>query len=130
MPSSEITTHGIRVQVTSQYIEDLSNDDEKYYFFVYRVRISNRGNKAAKLLGRYWIITNEHGQTQEVRGPGVVGEQPRLEPGGSFEYTSSCPLDTALGTMHGAYQMITDDGEAFDAEIAPFTLAKQEIVFH
>jgi ApaG protein len=120
---SDTTTQGIRVQVESLYDEDRSAPQENYYFFAYRVRISNVGSETAQLLSREWIITDATGYQQEVQGPGVVGEQPVLAPGETFEYTSFCPLSTPVGSMHGTYRMVRTDGEAFDAAIAPFSLA-------
>jgi ApaG protein len=120
---SDATTQGIRVEVTSSYVPERSAPAASEYFFVYHVRISNVGAEAARLVSREWIITNADGAEQVVRGPGVVGEQPRLAPGESFEYTSFCPLHTSVGSMHGTYQMVRDTGERFDAVIAPFSLA-------
>lgn len=91
--------------------------------FQYDIEIHNVGTVPVQLLSRHWVITNGEGQTQQVRGPGVVGCQPHLQCGQSFQYTSGCPLDTPVGTMHGSFQMHTDDGENFDAEISPFRLA-------
>lgn len=116
-------TNGIRVQVESRYIPERSSAQERQFFFSYRVRISNEGAETAQLVSRHWVITNADGEEQEVRGPGVVGEQPVLKPGDTFEYTSFCPLTTAVGTMHGSYTMVTPDGATFEAAIAPFTLA-------
>lgn len=124
MFSSEAVTRGIRVQVTSQYVPERSDPANREWFFIYRVRIANEGSETAQLVSRHWVITDADGDIEEVRGPGVVGEQPVLGPGQSFEYTSACPLPTAFGTMHGSYQMVTRAGERFDAEIAPFTLAE------
>ena len=120
---SDTVTRGIRVQVKSVFVPERSAPREQHYFFAYHVRISNEGDETAQLLSRHWIVTNADGDVQEMRGPGVVGETPILEPGGSFEYTSYCPLSTAVGAMHGSYTMTTADGVTFDAEIAPFTLA-------
>lgn len=120
---SDTTTQGIRVQVESLYDEDRSAPQENYYFFAYRVRISNVGDRPAQLLSREWIITDATGYQQHVQGPGVVGEQPVLAPGEAFEYTSFCPLSTPVGSMHGTYRMVREDGESFDAVIAPFSLA-------
>jgi ApaG protein len=120
---SDATTRGIRVQVTSYYDAERSSPQEDYYFFAYQVRISNVGGETAQLLSREWIITNANGEVQKVQGPGVVGEQPVLSPGETFEYTSFCPLNTAVGSMQGSYRMVSDRGESFDAEIAPFSLA-------
>jgi len=90
---------------------------------MYNIRISNVGSETAQLISREWVITNADGEVERVKGPGVVGEQPVLPPGGSFEYTSYCPLKTPVGAMQGTYQMVTAQGEQFDAVIAPFTLA-------
>lgn len=120
---SDTTTHGIRVQVESLYDEDRSAPQESYYFFAYHVRISNVGSEPAQLLSREWIITDATGYEQRVQGPGVVGEQPLLAPGEAFEYTSFCPISTPVGSMHGSYRMVRDNGNAFDAVIAPFSLA-------
>ena len=119
----ETTTRGIRVQVTSSYLAERSTPAEHQYLFTYRVRISNVGPETAQLISREWVITDSDGNEQRVLGPGVVGEQPVLAPGDTFEYSSFCPLKTPVGSMHGAYQMVTSGGEAFDAIIAPFTLA-------
>jgi ApaG protein len=120
---SDTTTRGIRVQVQSYYDEERSSPQESYYFFAYRVRISNVGGETAQLLSREWIITDGNGDTQRVQGPGVVGEQPVLAPGEEFEYTSFCPLPTPVGAMHGSYLMALPNGERFEAEVAPFSLA-------
>lgn len=127
---SNAITQGIRVQVRSEYVADRSDPDQNYYFFAYHVKVSNEGDQIVQLVSRHWIITNAEGKTEEVQGPGVIGEQPVLKPGDSFEYTSFCPLDTPMGTMHGTYQMLTESGGQFDVEIAPFTLAFEKIVFH
>jgi ApaG protein len=113
----------IRIDVASFFVPERSEPAEKYFFFAYRVRISNDGDETAKLISREWIITDGDGNQQVVRGEGVVGEQPRLQPGESFEYTSFCPLPTEVGAMEGSYFMRTDGGEMFRAEIAAFTLA-------
>ena len=120
---SDTTTRGIRVQVKSAYLPERSSPRESSYLFMYNIRISNVGSQTAQLISREWIITNADGEVERVKGPGVVGEQPVLPPGGSFEYTSYCPLKTSVGAMQGTYQMVTADGEQFDAVIAPFTLA-------
>lgn len=120
---SDTTTRGIRIQVSSFYDAERSSPQEDYYFFAYQVRITNVGMETAQLLSREWIITNANGEVQKVQGPGVVGEQPVLAPGETFEYTSFCPLNTAVGSMHGSYRMVSGRGESFDAEIAPFSLA-------
>jgi ApaG protein len=120
---SEATTRGVRVQVQSTYVPERSSPREGHYFFAYRVRISNVGEETVQLVSRHWLISDGEGQVEHVQGPGVVGEQPVLEPGESFEYTSFCPLHTPIGSMHGSYQMVTAGGARFDAQIAPFSLA-------
>jgi len=120
---SDATTRGIRVEVTSRYLPERSAPREGQYLFAYHVRVSNLGTETAQLVSREWIITTAEGDVERVKGPGVVGEQPVLTPGSAFEYTSYCPLKTAVGSMHGSYQMVTADNERFDAQIAPFTLA-------
>jgi ApaG protein len=120
---SEAVTQGIRVVVKSVYVPEQSIPMSHRYVFAYTVRISNEGKKAAQLLNRHWVITHGSGRVEEVRGPGVVGAQPRLEPGQHFEYTSGCVLSTPHGTMHGTYEMKRDDGVSFQATIAPFSLS-------
>jgi len=120
---SDTTTHGIRVQVRSRYLPERSAPREKQFLFAYHITISNVGDATAQLISRHWYITNADGQTEEVEGAGVVGEQPVLAPGTSFEYTSFCPLKTSVGSMHGTYTMATTGGTTFEARISPFTLA-------
>jgi ApaG protein len=120
---SDTTTRGIRVQVQSAYVPERSSPGDGEYFFAYTVRISNVGSESAQLVSRHWIISGPEGVVGEVEGPGVVGEQPLLAPGGSFQYTSFCPLKTPFGSMHGSYRMRLATGESFDAAIAPFALA-------
>ncbi|HKV08211.1 MAG TPA: Co2+/Mg2+ efflux protein ApaG [Thermoanaerobaculia bacterium] len=120
---SDTTTRGIRIQVESFYDEDRSSPPENYYFFAYQVRITNLGEEKVQLVSREWLITDANGETQRVQGPGVVGEQPVLAPGDAFEYTSFCPLSTPVGAMQGSYRMVLENGDSFDAEIAPFALA-------
>jgi ApaG protein len=120
---SSASTNGILVTVKSEYIPERSSLSERQFAFAYTVRISNQGDVTARLESRHWIITDGAGRVQEVRGAGVVGMQPRLRPGESFEYTSWCVIGTASGEMRGSYQMVTDSGTAFDAEIATFRLA-------
>jgi ApaG protein len=112
------------VQVTSTYVPERSQPFENRWFFAYRIRITNQGDETVQLISRHWIITDANGRIEEVVGPGVVGEQPVLRPGEAFEYTSFCPLSTPFGTMRGTYQMTTEDGDEFDAEIAPFDLSE------
>lgn len=116
------TTRGIRVTVEPAFLEEQSSPAEGRYFWAYRVRIENGGAETVQLLRRHWRITDALGRLQEVRGDGVVGEQPVLGPGEAFEYTSGCPLTTPSGIMAGAYAMETPDGRAFDAEIPAFSL--------
>jgi ApaG protein len=121
--TSDCTTRGIRIEVRSEFLAERSSPREEQYLFQYHVRISNVGTETAQLVSREWIITNADGEVERVKGPGVVGEKPMLAPGGVFEYTSFCPLKTAVGTMQGSYQMVTQDGTRFDAAISAFTLA-------
>jgi ApaG protein len=119
---SNAITHGIRVTVSSNYIPAQSAPKARRYVFAYTVRIANEGTEAAQLKSRHWIITDGNGKVEQVRGPGVVGEQPMLRPGEHFEYTSGCVLETPRGSMEGTYQMQRSDGTQFDATIAPFAL--------
>lgn len=121
-PTSSAVTDGIRVTVRAQYLAEQSAPDKARYVFAYTIAIANEGAAPAQLRTRHWIITDGRGKIEEVKGDGVVGEQPRLVPGQRFQYTSGCVLTTPVGTMHGTYQMIRDDGTWFDAEIAPFSL--------
>lgn len=120
---SEAVTEGIRVTVRTAYIAEQSAPRERRYVFAYAIRITNEGSSPAQLVNRHWIITHGTGQVEEVRGPGVVGAQPRLAPGESFEYTSGCVLSTPHGTMQGSYEMRRDDDQVFLADIAPFSLS-------
>ena len=122
--TSSAITRGVRVEVESRYVPERSDPPHARWFFAYQVRITNRGSQRVQLISRHWIISDAHGRIEEVRGPGVVGEQPVLEPGESFEYTSFCPLGTPFGSMQGTYRMVSAQGEEFDAEIAPFSLAE------
>ena len=121
--TSDTTTRGIRIEVQSTYMPERSAPSDAQYLFEYHVRISNVGSETAQLISREWIITNADGEVERVKGPGVVGEKPVLTPGTSFEYRSFCPLKTSVGSMQGSYQMVTANGEQFDAMISPFTLA-------
>jgi ApaG protein len=121
---SEAVTRGIRVSVESRYLPERSSPSGRQFAFAYTVTITNEGDHPTRLVSRHWVITDADGNVQEVRGDGVVGAQPRLSPGQSFEYTSWCMLPTPHGTMQGTYQMSRDDGDKFDAEIAPFLLAQ------
>ena len=113
----------IDVDVITNYIEEQSSPEQNRFVFSYTVTIRNTGSLAAKLLTRHWIINDANGNIQEVHGEGVVGEQPYLRPDDSFEYTSGTVIETPVGSMEGSYQMITDDGLAFDANIPAFTLS-------
>lgn len=121
-PLSDAVTNGVRVEVLSRHSPENSRPQEREWVFQYTVRITNLGTETVQLISRHWIITDALEHTEEVRGAGVVGEQPVLAPGESFKYSSWCPLKTPTGLMHGAYQMVRADGEKFDAEIAPFGL--------
>ncbi len=124
MSTSEAVTAGIRVEVRSEYVEERSDPAQGQWFFVYRIRISNESDREVRLLTRHWVITDAHGREEHVQGPGVVGEQPSIPPGGSYEYSSFCPLDTSFGTMAGSYRMQGPEGELLDVEVAPFTLCE------
>jgi ApaG protein len=115
--------HKIRVDVDTSYLEDQSDPKERRYVFSYTITIRNEGTVPARLVTRHWIITDSNGKVQEVRGEGVVGEQPHLKPGQGFRYSSGAVLETPVGAMQGSYQMVTDEGEEFDAPIAAFRLA-------
>lgn len=117
---SEAVTRQVRVEVLSRYSRENSRPGE--WIFEYTIRITNLGSETVQLLSRHWIITDALERVHEVQGPGVVGEQPVLAPGASFQYSSWCPLKTPTGSMHGTYQMVRSDGEEFDVEIAPFAL--------
>ncbi|MGH8197036.1 MAG: Co2+/Mg2+ efflux protein ApaG [Steroidobacteraceae bacterium] len=113
----------ITVDVDTRYLEDQSDPEDRRFVFAYTITIRNRGALPAKLLTRHWFITDANGKVQEVRGEGVVGEQPHLMPGQGFRYTSGAVLETPVGSMHGSYQMVADNGVRFDAQIPAFTLA-------
>lgn len=118
----EAVTRGIRVRVAPQYLEGESAPEEGRYFWAYTIDIVNEGSEIVQLRSRHWRITDAGGRTEEVRGPGVVGETPVLKPGGSFRYTSGCPLPTPSGIMVGTYQMSTETGELFNVAIPAFSL--------
>ena len=120
---AESKKYEIMVVVETQYLPEQSDPAAERFFFAYRIHITNVGSEAAQLISRHWIITDAEGKIEEVRGLGVVGHQPLLKPGESFEYTSSCPLPTPVGTMKGIYQMVAEDGTRFDAPISEFVLA-------
>ncbi len=116
------TTRGIRVQVRPIYLDEQSEPDDGYFVWAYCVTIENQGAETVQLINRYWHITDGNGRVQEVRGPGVVGEQPVLAPGESFEYTSGTPLSSPSGIMVGSYEMVTTDGRRFEVSIPAFSL--------
>jgi ApaG protein len=122
--ASEAVTNNVRVEVESRYAPEdpQSQPFNGQWVFHYTVRITNEGDETVQLLSRHWLITDATGHTNEVKGPGVIGEQPVLAPGEAFQYTHRCPLKTSTGLMRGTYQMVTEDGEHFDVEIAPFAL--------
>ena len=115
-------TREVEVSVESFFLESESNPEQNRYSFAYRVQLKNLGRETVQLLSRHWIITDSIGKVQHVKGPGVVGEQPVLKPGASYEYTSGSRLESPMGTMEGTYQMVTDEGENFDIRIPMFTL--------
>ena len=117
-----------RVDVTPRFLPDQSAPAQGLFVFAYTITITNTGGMPAQLLSRHWIITDANSQIQEVRGPGVVGEQPTLEPKQSFEYTSGTALATSVGTMRGTYQMLAEDGTRFDADIPEFTLSVPRVL--
>jgi len=128
MPMADDRKYDITVAVDSTYLAEQSDPARNQYVFAYTITITNTGAVAAQLVSRHWIITDAEHQVQEVKGLGVVGQQPRLEPGESFEYTSGTSLATAVGTMRGTYQMVAGDGTAFDAEIPVFTLSLPRVL--
>jgi ApaG protein len=118
----ETVTRGIRIRVTPQFLEDESSPDESRYFWAYTIDIANESSETVQLRSRHWRITDGTGHTEEVRGPGVVGQTPVLLPGASFRYTSGCPLGTPSGIMVGSYQMTTEGGELFNVAVPAFSL--------
>ena len=127
MFTSETTTRSVRVRVESEYAPKQSQPERNQWFFVYTVTITNEGTETLQLLARHWLITDATGHVEEIRGPGVVGKQPTLRPGESFEYTSGCPLSTPSGAMEGSYEMISEAGERFAVRIARFTLRQYAV---
>jgi ApaG protein len=125
---SEAVTRGIRVLVESELDPERTDAAVGSWFYLYTVTIVNEGDDVVQLLNRHWIITDANGRVEEVKGPGVVGHQPRLEPGQGFRYTSGCPLTTPFGHMQGSYEMVTAAGVRFDAEIATFELCEPRLV--
>jgi ApaG protein len=124
MFNSEAKTRGVRVSVQSEYAPERSRPADNQWFFLYTITITNEGHDTVQLLSRHWIITDGSGHVEEVKGPGVVGQQPVLAPTESFTYTSGCPLTTPFGKMEGTYQMVSKSGESFDVTVAPFTLSE------
>ncbi|WP_019625656.1 Co2+/Mg2+ efflux protein ApaG [Thioalkalivibrio sp. ALJT] len=122
-PEHDTEAHSIEIEVSTAYVEDQSEPDDDRYVFAYHVVIRNAGALTVQLINRHWIIRDGREQTQEVRGEGVVGEQPRIAPGDSFEYTSGTVIETPVGTMEGSYGMRDERGNSFDAPIPPFTLS-------
>jgi len=119
---AESKKYEITVKTQAEYIPDQSDVESERFVFAYTITITNTGNITAQLISRHWLITDATDQVQEVRGLGVIGEQPLLKPGESFEYTSGCVIATPVGTMHGSYQMVAEDGSKFEAPVAEFTL--------
>ncbi len=112
------------IQAKVVYVENQSRPQQGYYFFAYKILITNKGNASAQLMNRHWIITNAFGHTEEVRGPGVIGLQPHIQPGQTFEYESACPLNTSTGSMKGVYSFIDKEGSEFQVEIPEFFLVE------
>jgi len=123
---SDTTTHGICVAATAYFLPEESDPDDRKFLFGYTIVIKNDGDQAAQLISRYWLIIDGSGRQDEVRGPGVVGQTPRLEPGQAYKYQSFCPLKTPWGTMEGEYEMRRDDGTTFKAKIGRFYLASAQ----
>lgn len=126
MSSSQAVTRSVRVHVDARYSPHHSDPPKREWFFLYTIRIHNDGMETVQLVNRHWVITDANGHVEEVRGPGVVGKQPVLRSGESFEYTSGCPLKTPFGSMRGTYEMVTEQGERFQATVAPFALRENE----
>jgi ApaG protein len=120
--TSEAITNNVRVEVESQYAPERSQPFQNAWYFHYTVKITNEGEETVQLLSRHWIATDACGRVEETKGSGVVGEQPVLAPGESFQYTSGWPLKTPNGVLRGTYQMVSEEGDHFDVEIAPFAL--------
>ena len=120
--------HEFSVKVRVRFVAEQSDPSADLYLFAYTIRVENTGAQAAQLLSRHWIITDGNGKIEEVRGPGVVGEQPRLAPGQAFEYTSGCPLSTPYGTMRGTYHCVGADGAQFDVPIPEFVLTVPRVL--
>ena len=123
-----VDNNEIRIEVESNYIEEQSEPESERFVFAYTVKIINNSPVAARLLSRHWIVTDANYKQQEVTGEGVVGQQPYLLPGQSFQYTSAAMLETPVGSMHGSYQMVNDEGHIFDAQIPAFNLSTPNII--
>ncbi|MCW8931870.1 MAG: Co2+/Mg2+ efflux protein ApaG [Gammaproteobacteria bacterium] len=128
MSHHSASKYNISIDVKVQYIEEQSSPNDDRYVFSYTINMLNKGSEAVQLISRHWIITDAEGKTQEVKGPGVVGEHPYLKPGEDFTYTSGTIIHTPVGSMQGSYQMKASDGQMFDAEINPFTLSKPQFL--
>ncbi len=122
MPTQKSLTPHIQVDVTATYVPAESRPEDNYHFFAYKISIKNTGNHTAQLMSRHWTIVDGLGRIEEVRGPGVVGLQPKIHPGQTFEYESACPLNTSSGSMKGSYQMVSDTGDTFSVDIPEFYL--------
>jgi ApaG protein len=127
-PMAEAKRYEVTVVPKSTYVEDQSDPAKNQYVFAYTITLTNTGNVPVQLVSRHWVITDANSKVIEVKGLGVVGQQPQLKPGESFEYTSGTHLETAVGTMRGTYQMVADDGKEFDAPIPPFTLSVPRVL--
>ncbi|MCQ6261079.1 Co2+/Mg2+ efflux protein ApaG [Alcanivorax sp. MM125-6] len=123
MTAVDENQYRIQVSVETEYLADQSDEEHHRWVFAYHIRIRNRGDMTARLLTRHWVITDGEERTREVHGEGVVGEQPSIAPGQEYQYSSGAVLETEVGTMHGSYQMLAEDGTCFDADIPAFTLA-------
>jgi ApaG protein len=124
----ETKKYDVTVQSRTSYVEDRSDPSKSQYVFAYTMTITNTGTIPAQLVSRHWVITDANNKVVEVKGLGVIGKQPLLQPGESFEYTSGTNLETAVGTMRGTYQMVAEDGQQFDAQIPPFTLSVPRVL--
>lgn len=128
MVNNTRTSHKIAITVKTEYLFDESDAVNDHHVFTYTINIENKGKTAARVLGRHWIITDSDGNTREIRGEGIVGEQPRLNPGENFEYSSFAIINTPIGSMTGSYQMISESGQIFEAEIPTFSLANPVLI--
>ena len=126
--SQETSIHTIEIEVNTEYLEEQSAPEKGRYAFAYTIFITNRGPERVKLMNRHWQITDENNHVEEVRGPGVVGQQPEIDPGKSFQYTSGAIIRTETGTMQGSYEMLREDGLRFEAPIPPFLLARPHTI--